>query len=347
MSYKKAVLYFMSGTGNSYRVASWLNEKLITNDTDSAVRTIDRDNEAEKLTGGVESLIGIIMPTHGFTAPWHVIRFALSMPSANGAHALVVPTRGGLKIGPVFLPGMQGTAGYLIALILILKGYCIRGIIGVDMPSNWTALHSGLNLVNSNAIINRAKIKVEKFIQKILSEGQCFGGLFELVLGILLLPISVGYLLIGRYGLAMSLFASNSCSSCGLCSRSCPVGAIKMLRGKPSWNYKCESCMRCMNFCPSRSIEASHLLILASFLMIPATICIFNYLLAFMSGTNSIIAFLIKTVIYSILVILEYMVFLLLNRSPFISRFFALTTPTFYYRRYREPGTKLTDLTKK
>lgn len=51
---------------------------------------------------------------------------------------------------------------------------------------------------------------------------------------------------------------SGACSGCGLCARSCPMGAVDMTEGpagpRPRWSAACEQCMRCFNACPSRAI---------------------------------------------------------------------------------------------
>lgn len=84
--------------------------------------------------GGESSdLLGVVFPTHGLTAPWHVIRYALQLPAGKGKHAFVVATRAGTRIASVPLPGLEGTAGYLIALILVLRGYIVRGVMGLDI----------------------------------------------------------------------------------------------------------------------------------------------------------------------------------------------------------------------
>jgi ferredoxin len=49
--------------------------------------------------------------------------------------------------------------------------------------------------------------------------------------------------------------ATRECTSCGLCERICPVGAIEMANGRPKWSKTCEQCCRCFNLCPARAIE--------------------------------------------------------------------------------------------
>ncbi len=50
------------------------------------------------------------------------------------------------------------------------------------------------------------------------------------------------------------------CTSCGLCSKVCPYGAIKMVEGYPEFNEAmCRSCYSCFNKCPTKSIYTKKL----------------------------------------------------------------------------------------
>lgn len=42
--------------------------------------------------------------------------------------------------------------------------------------------------------------------------------------------------------------------SCGLCSRVCPCGNIRMMDGKPVFLHHCANCMACVVSCPKRAI---------------------------------------------------------------------------------------------
>lgn len=48
---------------------------------------------------------------------------------------------------------------------------------------------------------------------------------------------------------------SDTCISCGLCERSCPLHNIKMNNGRPSWNGNCTNCMSCYHRCPTNAIH--------------------------------------------------------------------------------------------
>jgi len=79
------------------------------------------------------------------------------------------------------IPGFEGTAAYLIAFILMLKGYNVRGVMSLDMPANMISVHSGLNEEDSRIIINQAKEKVDSFINSILNGDKEFSGISALL----------------------------------------------------------------------------------------------------------------------------------------------------------------------
>ena len=50
-------------------------------------------------------------------------------------------------------------------------------------------------------------------------------------------------------------------AGCGLCVENCPNGALRLWGSDPArpyWTYSCESCMRCMGYCPEQAVEAGH-----------------------------------------------------------------------------------------
>jgi len=353
--FTQSTLYYLSGTGNSYRAANWLHEACNINGINSHLIPIQSSDPKVEIATGSESLVAFIYPTHGFTTPWLMLRSVSRLPSHTGTHAIVMATRAGTKFGKFFFPGLEGTAAYLIALILALKGYYVRGVMGLDMPSNWTALHPGFNPTDAQAIIDRSKPKALNFINNILLGKRQLRGLFPLLLGIALLPVSLGYLLIGRFFLSKLFFAASQCNGCGLCAQNCPAKAI-IMRGKknprPYWTFSCESCMRCMNFCPSHAVEASHLLALIMFEItsIPVWMITLNWLAKqspILAGINGAIPQFILQYIYILASIaLTYALFSQLIRIPVINKLFTLATLTHYYRRYREPDTNLKDLKK-
>jgi Pyruvate/2-oxoacid:ferredoxin oxidoreductase delta subunit len=169
----------------------------------------------------------------------------------------------------------------------------------------------------------------------------------------LILPISAGYLVLGRLFLAKLFFASYKCDGCAVCADNCPFSAIKM-RGSPTprpyWTAECESCMRCMAYCPKRCVEAGHSIAAIMFYitMTPVSVYLLGEVSAryqwFEPSANGWTAAFMH-IMYSIISILAvYAALDVMLRVPIINRIFTYTTLTFVYRRYHEPSTKLREL---
>jgi Pyruvate/2-oxoacid:ferredoxin oxidoreductase delta subunit len=353
--WRDASFYVFSGTGNSYWVARRMAERAGAKGTAATVSFL-ADKRPREVPVGPGRLIGLFTPTHGFTAPWRMISFAARMPRGRGADAFTVATRAGTKFGKVYLPGMEGTAAYLIALILALKGYRVRGVRAFDMPSNWIALHPGFSEANARAIAEHSRPKVEGFIDSILAGGRQFSGFICLALGILLAPLSAGYLLYGRFMFSKLFFADNRCNGCGLCARECPNNAIKMLgktHPRPYWTFSCESCMHCMGYCPEEAVQAGHswAVILYFITVIPFAQYLLNSLVTVLPGAEMIRGTwgmnVIQYPFFLVSLAAAYVLFWLLTRIPAVNAVFAYTTLTRAYRRYHEPDTGVKELRRK
>jgi len=354
LAYTKATLYYMSGTGNTFRAAKWISEEAARRGVRADLIGIEHGRPESEIADGDGRLVGLLMPTHAFTAPWRMIRFACGLPRRKRTHAFVEVTRGGTKFGSLRLPGFEGTACYLIALIMALKGYRVRGVIALDMPTNWLQVHPGFSPEAARDMASRAKPKAERFIGRILSGETHFsiGGFISLFIGLLLLPVSLGYLLWARFFLPKLFFASNRCNGCGQCAAECPFRAIRMPGGKkprPYWTWRCESCMRCMAYCPVKAIEAGHswgvLLYYISYL--PLALWIFSGVVspavtAYLD--NGWVRLIVQYIYYLAAICLAYSVFNLLIRIPFINTLFTYTTLTRIFPRYHEPDTDVHEM---
>lgn len=351
--YDDVTVYYSTGTGNSYRVTIWISDLATEAGAAARVESIEEASSAADPRTGPRSLVGLVFPTHAFTAPWAVVQFALALPNCPGTHAFLVATRGGMKLGSLFVPGFEGTGCLLLALILMLKGYAVRGTLGADMPANWLVIHPGFSESSAEAIVDRCRPRVVELVGELLAGRRRFGNPLVLLLGLVLSPLSLGYLVWGRRFLAKLFFASDRCTGCGICATSCPRGAIRLTRDRrggnprPYWSYTCESCMRCMGYCPERAIEASYswAYILYNLTTVPAG----AYLLRQLGRRIPAIGRLKSQPLEKPLqlgynvgaVYLAYHVFSAALRIPAINRFFTLTTPTHYYRRYHAAGTSV------
>lgn len=356
MDYRQGIVYYYSGTGNSRRVAVWVCEALAAAGCDVTLAPIQCAHPADEVGHDEGVVLGLVMPTHAFTAPWPVLRFVLRLPRRPRAHAVVLATRGGLKIGRLHTPGFEGTATLLVASVLAAKGYSIRATAGIDMPSNWTVLHPGLPPRAVETIIKRARRKTAQLSAGIFAGRRRLSNPLASLLGILMLPVSLSYLLLGRLFLAKLFFASDSCTSCGTCADFCPHRGIALHADEPGarpyWTFRCRSCMRCMAFCPTQAVEASHSLALAALVLAGSLPT--GALVAWLTGRIPSLRAWRKTlrrVIAGIgavaILAAVYPLFQALLKIRPSSRLCTRATPTPRYRRYHEPATEPHELNRR
>ncbi|MDO8963619.1 MAG: EFR1 family ferrodoxin [Coriobacteriia bacterium] len=338
-------IHYMTGTGNSLRTSAWMQGAAEAAGATATLQAIGADHP----TLGDAQMLGVVFPTHGFTAPWGVIKYVARLPRLTGRSAFVMATRAGWGWERLRLPGFEGTGSWLIASMLALKGAQVRGITGVDMPSNWTVLHPGMRPANVSDIISRAHVRVDAFSSAVFGGGRLYRGWISLLFGLLLAPISLGYLLIGRLLLSKLLVADERCTSCGLCAKTCPFDAVRMLGDpprRPYWTYSCEGCMRCMNVCPEEAVQAWQpgilvLIALATAIGAPVGALVTAAGLAGDSMVGRLAGEAASWAVMLAAWALGYGALWLASRWTPVARLLGRTTFTRLYRRYREPDTDL------
>ncbi len=48
----------------------------------------------------------------------------------------------------------------------------------------------------------------------------------------------------------------SGCIGCGICTKVCPAGNIKLEGGRPVWLHNCQMCTACINLCPKGAIQS-------------------------------------------------------------------------------------------
>lgn len=196
--YKKLLIYYFSGTGNARTVASWISASALKHNIATIIYNIadfDRLNVEPPLS---DTLIIFVSPIHGFNYPPVMLNFIARFPKGN-CNVLLMNTRAGMLIGKYITPGLTGVAFYLSAFLLSLKGYTIKGMVPVDLPSNWISVHPGLNDRTIKFLHEKNKERVLKHAEKIISGKSDFIALREIIQDIIIAPVSLGYYFIGRF----------------------------------------------------------------------------------------------------------------------------------------------------
>ncbi|HQO50163.1 MAG TPA: EFR1 family ferrodoxin [Bacteroidales bacterium] len=339
MSYDKIILFYFTGTGNALMVGQWVGEIAGKNKLEFELHNIRKTGLGSGVLSGSKQLIVFISPVHGFNFPPVMLHFLRHFPAGN-CDVLLMNTRAGMRIGSWVTPGLSGISFGFAALMLARKGYRIRGMIPVDMPSNWLSIHPGLSKNAVTFIHQRMKEKSCPRISKVMEGKRCFVALRELLQDLLIAPVSLGYYLVGRFIFAKTFFASRDCDNCGICISACPVKAIKLIDGRPFWTFKCESCMRCMSHCPKRAIETAHgSVILLSLIFSLLFLTVFYKLLGFWTGEieNGWVRFILESALFIPIIAVWYRIVHYLMRFRRVERlvvFSSLTKYRFWGRRY-------------
>jgi ferredoxin len=335
-------IHYLSGTGNTRRCAAWIGQ---------AAAEAGRRVQLSPVEAGPPEAPGpllVAMPTHGFTVPWMVIKWLAQLPSGAGAPAWVLCTRAGFAVGPFHPPGAACSAPFVASALLALRGYRPQGALSVNMPSNWMAFHPPQREATTQAVVDHSRPVVLRFARRLLAGERSWltlNLLYELIMGVALAPISALYLAAGRIFLGKLFMANPRCTGCGLCAEACPVGAIEMKSERPYWTWQCESCMRCIAFCPHQAIDCSHLwaLLATALTTLPALIFflapqLFPTPLIWALG---IAAFVVWNYVG---MFAGYALFARLILRPNWNRVAWWGALWRRFRRYREPGTKLSHI---
>jgi Pyruvate/2-oxoacid:ferredoxin oxidoreductase delta subunit len=363
-SFKTSLLYVLSGTGNTFRVACWIKDCFDRNEIETRLKSIEDADFQGDFQDSDQGLIAVLFPTHGFMPPWSMIKFLFRLPRQKKTPVLSIATRGAFYIGPIKIPGAAGFSNFFAALVLLIKGYHVRGFFSLDMAVNMNNFHPGLATSTLEKISEKSKARLNFFLEPIISGKRVIftlNNLYEGIWSTLLfwfIPIfPILYLIYGKTSMAKIMFANNNCVSCGRCARFCSNNAIEMKKffGKvrPFWTCHCENCMRCMGYCKKKAVEAGHSLAVIQYFVV--SIPVMAKLMSWVASSSRLsieveniwALALIDALYFFPAIFLSYWIFWILIRVPVVNTIFSKSTLTHYFKRYHEPETRLKDLAKR
>ncbi|HPG50812.1 MAG TPA: EFR1 family ferrodoxin [Spirochaetota bacterium] len=354
--FRKLVIYYLTGTGNALKAARWFEDLAQARGMTAVLIPIDRFRRPIAPPPSEDTLVGFLFPTHGFCLPWYMLKFMLAFPRGRN-RLFCLNTYAGTTLGRIALPGLSGLALILPAIVMSLKGYQVRGLVSLNLPSNWISLHPGLTDHAVSVLVEHCKKKTGKYAEALFSGGRALQGLISLPFDLAVSPVAVGYLFVGHFWLAKMYMASSDCDGCAICANSCPMNALVMKNGRPYWTFHCESCMRCINICPKKAIQVSYVFTAVSAYLLygvlfPAAVMLaaqYNETAAsFITSASYGAGFIRAWIILSVMFLLYRLVLRLTRFKPF-ELVFARFTPTSFrfWRRYLAPGIGVKDFRRK
>jgi ferredoxin len=242
-------MYF-SGTGNTDYVARYLARELTVPNLEVMLWPVERERLAALADFDV---LALGFPVYAVDSPSFLQAYLHEMVPGDGRGAYVFCTKGTVA-GNTVRRNLRRLAE---------RGYVPLGGVSVGMPGS-----DGLAFVRKGSWMARAALEkdfdhlhtVDQLAERMRVElsGMAEGKPVEAyrqplpvsatgVLGDWLW--SASYVAFAGY-LRNKLSADNQCISCGLCARICPLGAVELIDGRPSFGAQCALCMRCIHACP-------------------------------------------------------------------------------------------------
>ncbi len=236
---QRMVMYWFSGTGNTWRTATAFAQAMNARGTAVALRRMETVDTPGL---GAQETLGLAFPIACFSTYPLVWQFLERLPPGNGRGVVLLMTMGGAS------GGMAGPLGRRLRA----AGYRTLGALAAVMPGNYN--NRSIPEAANAARVERMRHAVEDFCDA-LQEGR---GRW---------PRGYPLWSAGWRALASTprpwrwfkkLFPlavdAGRCTRCGLCARLCPVGCIRM-DDRPVWDATCQACQRCINYCPEHAIH--------------------------------------------------------------------------------------------
>ena len=233
-----AVIFYLSGSGNSLYAARQLAEKL----EDCRLETIG--SYLRKPYDVKDEVVGIVSPVYCFALPPMMAKF-LEKLQAKPNYCFGVVTMG----------GNQGRALKQMSDALAAKKIALNYAQAVLMPDNFF----GIPLEKRLEELKAAEPVIVKFAEEVAEGKADVVSVKEAMLWKLFGTSASWWYLKNRLKFEEMTVDATKCVSCGICAEVCQMENITMVDGKPNFGKNCASCLGCFHWCPESAISAGKL----------------------------------------------------------------------------------------
>ena len=230
------MIYFFSGTGNSYYAA----QKLARLTGDKCVNIASIFKGTVSSVSGKGDVTGFVFPVYFSGLPEIVKRFAShpEIRSHLGSYVYCVITCGAEMAAAD--KKLENALGREIDFSIKLK-----------MPDNYVIAYDPSDPETAKERIREADAKLDKIAEVINQRGRYRNPDFKKDL-----LTAVMYPFYNLFRTTLLFRADNNCIGCGKCESVCPDRVITIKNGKPVWTKsRCQHCTACINRCPQKAIQ--------------------------------------------------------------------------------------------
>ncbi len=232
-----------TGTGNTLTAAEQLARRLIAAGKTVRLVPLEKSEQLDAAGFDKDATLGLAVPVACFTTYPTVWRFIDALPEGEGRGVFFLATMGGTGAG------MQGPIGRALAR----KGYRLLAAKTVTACGNYG--NGAATDAEREAAFAKMCAKIDAFAERLLAgRGGWSRGWFN--------PVSAFFFWLGQKRISFRGFRrffpatvdSARCTGCGVCAALCPERAITLRDGKASIGEACQSCQRCVGFCPAGAV---------------------------------------------------------------------------------------------
>ena len=236
----KTIIYYFTGTGNSLAAAKAICNRL----GDCELVSIPFLSGSPSEIHPAADRVGIVCPVYDFGLPSLVAAFAERLDLSGTGYCFAVLTMGGR--GGSALHQLDG-------IIQKHGGRHLDAAFTVRMPGNFVPLYAPPHGKKQEKILRKAQERIGE-VAETIERGLIIRPAISPISSLLRRFIYPGF--IGQvHGADKDFIADEKCTSCGTCTRVCPVQNIVMENDKPSWKHQCELCLACLHFCPVAALQ--------------------------------------------------------------------------------------------
>jgi Pyruvate/2-oxoacid:ferredoxin oxidoreductase delta subunit/flavodoxin len=235
----RAVVFFFSGTGNTWWVADKIQKLLDAKGVNADTVSID-SLTPKKADWWIKTADLVIFgwPVYGSAMPEPMKRFVDSLPAVEkGKHVHVFCTQS----------AFSGDGAWHYHKHFKQKGLIIDSAEHFIMPNSKNGSESEGYY---SAVMERCGKRAERHMERLLSGKARIKGKYGGWLGALQRAPFKLYI---KGASKQACIDADRCTGCGLCAQLCPENNIT-LDGKATMRDHCALCMRCAAFCPADAI---------------------------------------------------------------------------------------------
>ena len=240
-----AVVFYFSGTGNTWWVADRIKRQLDAKNINASVVSIDTLSP-KKADWWIKTadLVLFGWPVYSSDLPLPFKRFIESLPiSGKKKHIHTFCTQ----------MGASGDGAWISRKRFLSKGLIVDTAAHFTMPSNMSMLHNFLGTPDEESIkriMAKCEQQVACYVERLLTSRARVTGRYGFLLGMIQRGM---YRLSVRKSQNRIGVDKDRCTACGLCVSLCPMHNI-ILKEIPEFAGNCTQCLRCYSFCPTSAI---------------------------------------------------------------------------------------------